>query len=171
MAAAPAGTFDKAAFIAAVNAAIAKQTPKNLDDADKFAQSGKSDSIAAEVKGKVSAGKDASSKPMEQASEKPPDTAAAKEKPVTPLPGPPPAGAPPALDAAAAMPARAPAAQTELGGAPAETANQMSEAGVTEEQLATSNEPEFTGALAAKKEGKRTARRPRLPSGKPKRPS
>ena len=46
MVAAPPGSFDKAAFIAAVTAAIAKQTPKTLDEADKFATSGKSDAIA-----------------------------------------------------------------------------------------------------------------------------
>ncbi|MFT3833029.1 MAG: hypothetical protein QM711_06880 [Micropruina sp.] len=51
------------------------------------------------------------------------------------------------------MPAKAPAEQTDLRSGPAETNNQMAEAGVTEEQLANSNEPEFTGALAAKKEG------------------
>jgi phage-related protein len=153
MGAAPAGTFDKAAFIAAVSAAIAKQAPKNLDEADKLASSGKSDTIAAEVKGKVTASKEASAKPMEQASAKTPDTSTAKEKPVTPLAGPPPAAAPPAIDAAAAMPAKAPAAQTELGSAPAETDQKMAEAGVSEQQLTKSNEPELTGALAAKKEG------------------
>jgi phage-related protein len=153
MGAAPAGTFDKAAFIAAVSAAIAKQAPKNLDEADKLASSGKSDTIAAEVKGKVTASKEASAKPMEQASAKTPDTSTAKEKPVTPLAGPPPAAAPPAIDAATAMPARAPAAQTELGNAPAETDQKMADAGVSEQQLAKSNEPELTGALAAKKEG------------------
>ena len=153
MAAAPAGTFDKAAFVAAVRAAIAKQAPKNLDDADKFAKSGKSDAIASEVKGRATAGKDASAKPMDTASKKPPDTASAKEKPVVPLAGPPAVGAPATIDAASAMPAKAPAEQTDLRSGPAETNNQMAEAGVTEEQLANSNEPEFTGALAAKKEG------------------
>ena len=153
MGAAPAGTFDKAAFIAAVTAAIAKQTPKNLDEADKFATSGKSDSIAAEVKGKVGQGKESSAKPMEEASAKPPDTSKAVEKPVTPLAGSPPAPPPPKVDAGAAMPTKAPADQTNLGNGPAETQAKMAEAGVTEEQLAKSNEPEFTGALAAKKEG------------------
>ncbi len=153
MAAAPAGTFDKAAFVAAVRAAIAKQAPKNLDDADKFAKSGKSDAIASEVKGRATAGKDASAKPMDTASKKPPDTASAKEKPVVPLAGPPAVGAPATIDAASAMPAKAPAEQTDLRSGPAETDNQMAEAGVTEEQLANSNEPEFTGALKAKKEG------------------
>ncbi|MGB7982122.1 MAG: hypothetical protein WCF36_15175 [Candidatus Nanopelagicales bacterium] len=153
MGAAPTPGFDKAAFIAAVTAAIAKQMPKNLDEADTFATSGKSESAAAEVKGKVAAGKDASAKPMTDASAKAPDTGKAKDKPVTELPSAPPAGAPPAVGAAAAMPTKAPAEQTNLGRAPAETDQKMADAGVTEEQLAKSNEPEFTDALAAKKEG------------------
>src|SRR5687767_982662 len=37
MATAKPGGFDKAAFVAAVKAAIAAQSPKNLDEADKFA--------------------------------------------------------------------------------------------------------------------------------------
>ena len=153
MGTAPTPGFDKAAFIAAVTAAIAKQTPKNLDEADKFASSGKSDAIATEVKGKVSAGKEASAKPMEDASAKPPDLGSAKDKPVTELPPTPTAGPPPVVGAGAAMPAKAPAEQTNLGNGPATTNQQMAEAGVTEQQLANSNEPEFTGALAAKKEG------------------
>ena len=64
MGTAPTPGFDKAAFIAAVTAAIARQSPRNLDEADTFASSGKSDAIAAEVKGKVTAGKDASAKPL-----------------------------------------------------------------------------------------------------------
>ena len=51
------------------------------------------------------------------------------------------------------MPAPAPAEQTDLGAGKAETDAQMADAEVTEDQLAKSNEPEFTGALAAKKEG------------------
>lgn len=153
MGAAPTPGFDKAAFIAAVTAAIAKQTPKNLDEADTFGSSGKSEAVAAEVKGKVTAGKDASAKPMAEASAKAPDTGQAKDKPVTELPATPAAGAPPDVGAAGAMPSKAPAEQTNLGHGPAETNQQMAEAGVTEEQLANSNEPEFTGALAAKKEG------------------
>lgn len=153
MGAAPTPGFDKAAFIAAVTAAIAKQTPKNLDEADTFGSSGKSEAVAAEVKGKVTAGKDASAKPMAEASAKAPDTGQAKDKPVTELPATPAAGAPPEVGAAGAMPSKAPAEQTNLGHGPAETNQQMAEAGVTEEQLANSNEPEFTGALAAKKEG------------------
>src|SRR5207249_11730514 len=58
MSAAKPGGFDKAAFVAAVNAAVAKQAPHNLDEADKFATSGKADQIKSEVMGKVTSGKD-----------------------------------------------------------------------------------------------------------------
>ncbi|HEY0238909.1 MAG TPA: hypothetical protein VGC37_09695 [Friedmanniella sp.] len=115
MGAAPVGGFDKAAFIAAVSAAIAKQAPKNLEEADKFSDSDKSGAVAAEVKGKVTASKDASAKPMADASEKAPDESKAIDKPVTPLASPPGPGAPAAIDGEAAMPTRAPAEQTELG--------------------------------------------------------
>ena len=98
MAAAPAGGFDKAAFIAAVSAAMAKHAPKNLEEADSFSGSGKSDAVAAEVKGKVCQSKDASAKPLTDASAKPPDTAKAKDKPVEPLPPPPATGPTPAID-------------------------------------------------------------------------
>ena len=151
-AAKPAG-FDKAAFIAAVNQAIAAQTPKSLEEADKFATSGKADAIKSEVMGKVSKGKDDSARPLADTAGASPDTSKAVEKPVRPLPAAKTDAAPPTVDAAAAMPAKAPAEQTELGAPACETDSKMAQAGVSEQQLAASNEPEFQGALAAKKEG------------------
>ncbi len=153
MAAAKPAGFDKAAFIAAVNAAIAKQAPQNLDEADKFAGSGKADQVKTEVMGKVTSGKDASAKDVTDRTKEPPDPSRAVEKPVTPLPEapPPPALAPP--DARKATPDKAPPEQTDLRAGQCETQGKMAEAGVTEEQLAQSNEPDFTGALAAKREG------------------
>ncbi|MGW5495451.1 hypothetical protein ACWEWC_25605, partial [Streptomyces olivaceoviridis] len=62
MNAAKPGEFDKAAFIAAVNEAIAAQAPKNLDEADKFADSGKAEKVKGAVDGKVTDGKKASAK-------------------------------------------------------------------------------------------------------------
>jgi hypothetical protein len=85
MNAAKPGEFDKAAFIKAVNDAIAKQAPKNLDEADKFGESGKANAVKGEVQGKVTAGKESSAKAIETTTKAPPDTAAAKDKPVTPL--------------------------------------------------------------------------------------
>jgi hypothetical protein len=151
-AAKPAG-FDKAAFIAAVNAAIAAQAPKNLDEADKFATSGKADTIKSQVMDKVSKGKDDSAKPLAEKANATPDTSKAVEKPVTPLPGKKTDTAAPKVDAAKAMPPKAPAEQTELGAGRCETDSKMADAGVTEQQLTNSNEPQFQGAVAAKKEG------------------
>ncbi|MER7863222.1 hypothetical protein ABTX61_29255 [Amycolatopsis japonica] len=153
MAAAKPAGFDKAAFVAAVNAAVAKQAPRNLDEADKFASSGKADQIKSEVMGKVTSGKDASAKDVTERTKEAPDTSRTTEKPVKPLPEtpPPPALSPP--DARKATPDKAPPAQTDLRADQCETHGKMAEAGVTDQQLAQSNEPEFTGALAAKQEG------------------
>ncbi|MFD0654279.1 hypothetical protein ACFQ2Y_43140 [Streptomyces malaysiensis subsp. malaysiensis] len=63
-----------------MNEAIAAQAPKNLDEADKFADSGKADKIKGEVDGKVTDGKNASSKDIETTTKAAPDTSQAKEK-------------------------------------------------------------------------------------------
>ncbi|MEX5304332.1 hypothetical protein RF644_01115 [Kocuria sp. CPCC 205258] len=146
------GSFDKAGFIAAVKKAIAAQAPKNLDEAENFEKSGKAESVKTEVSGKVTEGKKASAQDIAEKTAAAPDTSKVAEKPVTPL-RPEPQPAAPRVNTAAAMPAPVPAAQTDLSGDQRETDNAMAEAGVTEQQLATSNEPEFTDALAAKKVG------------------
>jgi hypothetical protein len=147
----PAG-FDKAKFMAAVKAAIAAKAPKNLDEADSFSESGKADQVKTEVMGNVTKGKQDSAKDIAERSGEAPDASKAKDKPVTPL-APDPAPAPGAPPTGEAMPAPAPAEQTDLGAGKAETDAQMADAEVTEDQLAKSNEPEFTDALATKKEG------------------
>ncbi|MFF9144769.1 hypothetical protein ACF1BN_07925 [Streptomyces sp. NPDC014861] len=151
MNAAKPGEFDKAAFVAAVDKAIEAQAPKNLDEADKFSKSGKADRVKAEVDGKVGEGKDTSAQDIETATKAPPDTSAAKDKPVTPLaPDSPPSnpGAPSASDA---IPEKQPPAVTDFSQGPAENDKAMADAEVTEEQLAKGNEPEFDDALKAKK--------------------
>ncbi|MEU3218211.1 hypothetical protein [Streptomyces sp. NPDC006971] len=151
MDAAKPGEFNKQAFVDAVNKAIDAQAPKNLDEADKFSKSGKADRIKSEVDGKVSDGKESSAKDIETATKAPPDTAAAKDKPVTPMtPDQPPAnpGAPSAADA---TPDRQPAAVTDFSQGPAANDKALADADVTEEQLAKGNEPAFDGALSAKK--------------------
>ncbi|ADI12112.1 hypothetical protein SBI_08994 [Streptomyces bingchenggensis BCW-1] len=145
------GEFNKAAFIEAVNKAIASQAPKNLDEADKFSDSGKAEKIKGEVDGKVTDGKNASSKDIETTTKAAPDTSQAKEKEVTPMkPDQPPAnpGAPSAADA---TPQQQPPEVTDFSEGPKKTDQQMADAEVTEEQLAKSNEPEFTDALSEKK--------------------
>ncbi|MFG3525230.1 hypothetical protein ACGF8B_00635 [Streptomyces sp. NPDC047917] len=151
MNAAKPGEFNKQAFIDAVNKAIDAQAPKNLDQADKFSKSGKADKIKDEVDGKVKDGKDSSAKDIDTATKAPPDTSAAKDKPVTPMsPDQPPAnpGAPPAADA---VPEKQPAAVTDFSQGPAANDQAMADAEVTEDQLAKGNEPEFDQALSTKK--------------------
>lgn len=145
------GEFNKAAFIEAVNKAIADQAPKNLDEADKFSGSGKAEKIKGEVDGKVTDGKNASSKDIETTTKAAPDTSQAKEKEVTPMkPDQPPAN-PGAPNAADATPQQQPPEVTDFSEGPKKTDQQMADAEVTEEQLAKSNEPEFTDALGEKK--------------------
>ena len=153
MNAAKPGEFNKAAFIAAVNAAIAKQAPKNLEEADEFGTSGKADAVKGEVAGKVEGGRKAAAGAIESTTKAPPDTAAAKDKQVTPLRPDQPPGKPGIPDPNQAVPDKAPAAATDFSAGPRQVNTEMADAGVTEEQLARSNEPEFTGALREKKAG------------------
>ncbi|MEV5197586.1 YwqJ-related putative deaminase [Streptomyces sp. NPDC053720] len=151
MNAAKPGEFNKQAFIDAVNKAIDAQAPKNLDDADKFSKSGKADKIKGEVDGKVEDGKDSSSKDIDTATKAPPDTSAAKDKPVTPMTPDQAPGNPGAPSAADAVPAQQPASVTDFSEGPADNDQAMADAEVTEDQLAKGNEPEFDQALSAKK--------------------
>ncbi|HEY1094824.1 MAG TPA: hypothetical protein VGE61_08975 [Glycomyces sp.] len=145
----PAG-FDKAAFIAAVTEAIAAQRPQTNEEATEFASSGKAGEIKNQVSGMVTAGKDKSGKEIADSSAKPPDPGVAVEKPVTPMapPKPTPDIKPP--DGRKAVPDKAPAEQTELGSTKCELNEKMAGSGVTEQQLANSNEPDFTKAVDAK---------------------
>ncbi|MFJ8109194.1 hypothetical protein [Streptomyces sp. NPDC096132] len=155
MNAAKPGTFDKAAFIAAVNQAIAAQAPKNLDEADNFSGSGKAEAVKGQVSGQVSQGKAASAKEIDSTTKAAPDLSKAQDKPVTPLT---PDAPPPVLGApnpAGSVPARQPDTVTDFSGGPAQVNQQMADAEVTEDQLAKSNEPQFTDALSAKKEGEK----------------
>ncbi|MET8969461.1 phage tail protein [Streptomyces hydrogenans] len=151
MNAAKPGEFDKAAFVAAVDKAIEAQAPKNLDEADKFSKSGKADKVKDEADGKVTDGKNTSAKDIETTTKAPPDTSAAKDKPVTPMTPDNAPGNPGAPSAADAIPEKQPPAVTDFSQGPAENDKAMADAEVTEEQLAKGNEPEFDDALKAKK--------------------
>ncbi|MEV6638447.1 hypothetical protein AB0M54_47830, partial [Actinoplanes sp. NPDC051470] len=157
MNAAQPGAFDKAAFIAAVNKAIADQAPKNLDEADSFGDSGKADAVKGQVQGRVGQGKEQSAKQIETTTKAAPDTSQAKEKPVTPLTKEPAPANPGTPNPANAVPDKAPASATDFSAGPAQVDQEMAGAQVTEEQLAKSNEPEFTGALKEKKAGEQHA--------------
>ena len=149
MDAAQPGGFDKAAFVAAVQQAVAARAPQNLDDADKFASSGKAEGVTSEVMALVRGGKDTAAQQIQGAAEQAPDPSVATEKPVVPMTQ----AAPPELpkvDGAKAMPPPAPPEQTNLQAGPRAVDAQMAEAEVTDRHLAASNEPQMQDALAAK---------------------
>ena len=151
MNAAKPGEFDKAAFMRAVNEAIAAQAPKNLDEADKFGDSGKADAVKGQVQGQVGEGKKASAKAIETTHEGRRRTRRRRRRRRSrPLVADKPPATPGAPDPGKAVPDKAPPAATDLSGGPKQVDQQMAEAQVTEEQLAKSNEPEFTGALKEK---------------------
>ncbi|WP_338932840.1 hypothetical protein WEB32_31075 [Streptomyces netropsis] len=151
MNAAKPGEFDKAAFIKAVNDAIAAQAPKNLDEADKFSDSGKADKVKEQVDGKVGEGKESSAKDIETTTKAAPDTSVAKEKQVTPMTPDKPPGNPGPPSADAAIPAKQPDAVTDFSEGPRENDKALADAEITEDQLAKGNEPEFDQALSEKK--------------------
>ncbi|ACU38594.1 phage tail protein [Actinosynnema mirum] len=152
MGAAEPGVFDRAGFVRAVEEAISAQAPRNLDEADELAGSGKVDAVRERVRGPVGEGRAAVAGPLERATAAAPDTSAAHEKPVTPLGAERQAPALTAPDPAGAVPAPTPAAALDLSAGPREVDEELARADVTDEQLARANEPEFTGALAAKRE-------------------
>ncbi|MGW3286117.1 phage tail protein [Streptomyces sp. NPDC001002] len=143
--------FDKDAFIRAVEKAIADKAPKNLDEADKFAESGKADEVRAEVDGKVGEGKSDSAQQIATTTAAPPDTSAAVPKKVVPMAADRPPGAPGAPAPANAVPDRLPPSATDLSAGPAEVNQRMADAQVTEGQLEKSNEPTFKKAVGEKK--------------------
>ncbi|GII88156.1 hypothetical protein Ssi03_61460 [Sphaerisporangium siamense] len=147
--------FDKDAFIRAVEKAIADKAPKNLDEADKFADSGKAEEVRAEVRGGVGEGKADSAQQITTTTAAPPDTSAAVPKKVVPLAADRPPGAPGAPNPANAVPDRLPPSATDMSAGPAAVDRRMAEAQVTEPQLQRSNEPTFTKALSEKKTAER----------------
>lgn len=151
MNAAKPGEFNKQAFIDAVNKAIADQAPKNLNEADKFADSGKADQVKEQVDGKVTDGKKTSAKDIETTTKAAPDTSKAKTKKVTPMTADKPPGNPGAPSADDAVPDKQPPAVTDFSDGPKQNDKAMADAEVTEEQLAKGNEPQFDEALSEKK--------------------
>ncbi|WEV28891.1 hypothetical protein OYE22_29680 [Streptomyces sp. 71268] len=151
MNAAKPGEFNKQAFIDAVNKAIADQAPKNLNEADKFADSGKADQVKEQVDGKVTDGKKTSAKDIETTTKAAPDTSKVVPKKVTPMTADKPPGNPGAPSADDAVPDKQPPAVTDFSDGPKQNDKAMADAEVTEEQLAKGNEPQFDEALSEKK--------------------
>jgi hypothetical protein len=142
--------FDKAAFIKAVEEAIAKKAPKNLEEADEFGDSDKPEQVKKEVQGKVGEGRAASAEEISTTTAAPPDTSAAVQKTVVALVPDRPPPTPGTPDPSGAVPDKLPPSATDMSAGPAQVDRQLANGSVTEQQLAHSNEPRFTGALEQK---------------------
>jgi hypothetical protein len=143
--------FDKEAFVQAVEKAIAEKAPKNLEQADEFAESGKPAEVKAEVAGKVGEGKTDSAEQIATTTAAPPDTSGAVTKQVVPISPDRPPATPNTPDPAKATPEKLPPSATDLSAGPKAVNQEMADGGITEPQLKKANEPSFTTALKDKK--------------------
>ncbi|WP_167542532.1 hypothetical protein [Streptomyces himastatinicus] len=144
--------FDKQSFIAAVEKAIKDRAPKNLDEADKFGESGKAEEVKTEVQGKVGEGKDAAGQEIADTTAATPEPAPdAKE--VVPLAADSVPGKPGAPNPNQAAPDALPKSATDMSAGPDQVNQQMASAQVTEQQLSMKNsgEPAFDKAVRDKK--------------------
>ncbi len=151
--------FDAVAFKEQLMQRIADLAPKSAEEADEFKESGKMDSVKGEMQGQVDQEREVSQGPLEEKASAEPDTGSVEPRTSTPL-NPAEAGpAPGDVGARGATPK--PRGQSEVE-TPLQESSQavdqeMADAGVTEEQLEKSNEPEFQSALDAKHEAQASA--------------
>ncbi|HWI07405.1 MAG TPA: DNA/RNA non-specific endonuclease [Solirubrobacteraceae bacterium] len=144
------GVFDARAFVAAVKRAVEAATPATLEDADEFKQSGAVGTATAQIGALVQAGKESSEHDIQAATEAAPDLSKAEPKPVAEMVDDETGPAPATVGAAGAQPGPHPAEQTDLSAGPARIDGELAAANITEEQIARSNEPDFSAALDAR---------------------
>lgn len=152
-----AGTFDAAAFKAQLMERIERmQLPANEEQADDFENHNNIDEITADGTQMASAERQNAAGPIEQATTAEPNTEAVPQREVTALPDPAIGNIPAPVPAAQAMPPRR--AESEVSQPLQENMQsvdqQMQDNEVTDEMLANSNEPSFTGALASRDEAR-----------------
>jgi hypothetical protein len=146
-------TFNAEDFKAALKSRLSEITPKDLKAAEDFKNSNKLESIKNDVTSKVKTAEQDSKGPLEEKSSQSPDISGIPAKPVSPLPPNPPGDLPSIISPEQAAPKAK--GQSEVEG-PAIARSQaldqqLSAAGITEEQLLKSNEPDFQAALDSKK--------------------
>jgi hypothetical protein len=144
--------FNKQEFVEAVKKAVKDRAPKNLDEADKFGESGKAEEVKTEVQGKVGEGKDTSAQEIAETTAAVPEPAPDAKEVVPMAPDKVP-GKPGAPNPAQATPDKLPPSATDMSAGPDQVKEQMAEAKVTEQQLSFKNsrEPQFDKAVREKK--------------------
>jgi hypothetical protein len=151
------GTFDRAAFVAAVRAKVAEIAPRNLEEIDTLRESGRMEQATGVVAQGVQVGAQAAGGAIGGAARTDPDPSAHEAKETTPLPAAAIGAAPAAGGAGAAAPKPKTDAEVSLAAGSQSLDAQMSDAGVGEAQLERSNEPDFQAALGAKREAQADA--------------
>ncbi len=148
------GEFSAAAFKAALLAKIKEITPKKLKDVDEFKKKSPISAVRDRVKQKIAEQKARSMGVLEEKVEETPDTSGIEPKPVTPMDQPDVGPAPGDIRAgeAAPKPKKQDEIEDPLLRESAGLDRDLEKAGITEEQLAESNEPQFLATLKAKKD-------------------
>ena len=153
MEAAPIPPFEPKAFKDVLMMRLAEITPKDLKDAENFKNSNKLESVKNDVSSKVETAQQDSKGPLKEKSSQLPDTSGIPAKQVSPLLPNPPGDLPAIIGPEQAAPKAKGQGEVE-GPAMARSQSleqQLATAGITEEQLLKSNEPQFQAALDNKK--------------------
>jgi transcriptional regulator with XRE-family HTH domain len=149
----PPGEFNAEAFKAAVMNKVNQAAPKTLEDADKFKDNNLLSSVKDDMSNQAKETAEQAAGPVAEKTQEAPDTSGIEPKEVKPLDQPDAGSTPGDIGAAQATPKPKPESEVS---APMQAESQkldqqMAEADVTPEQLASSNEPQFVQALDAKK--------------------
>ena len=149
--------FDAAAFKAQLMDRIAALAPRTVEEADNFKKDNKLGGVKSDMQSKAQAEQAASQAPVAEQTAAPPDVSSVEPKPVTPLSPAAPGPEPPDVGATSAAPKSKGMSEVEapLAQNSAKLDDEMGE--VEESDLEKSNEPEFLGALASKREAQAQA--------------
>lgn len=141
--------FNRQAFITQLTGRIEDVTPKNLEEADNFKENDRVGSLMGTLTSVVGQITGSSAGNVAAATQAAPNPAGIEPKSVAEL-APAAKSAAPVVPTESAVPAPAAEHRISMAAESQRLDDQMTEGGVTREQIEKSNEPEFHGALAAK---------------------
>jgi hypothetical protein len=147
--------FDRDRFKKKLKCTIARKMPENEDEAKAFARSSKLDEAKEEFKGTIAKEKQQVSGPLEQTAERPLPAGKDLKRDNIPIPEAKAGDKPSQIPTGLAAPKPRTLAEITLHHKSVELDNQMAREGLTEQQLAESEEPSFEQALQAKKDAQR----------------
>jgi len=147
--------FDRAAFKAALLAKIAELTPKTLEDADKFKDSGQTAEVKGAVTSEVGASKDDSQKDIKAKTDETPNQSGIAPKPVTPLPPSDPGSKPGSVGAAGAAPKPKTESEVSMKDQSKRVDDEWKKTELDDKDVAKSNEPKFQKSVEGRDKAKK----------------